>query len=163
MKAYFDRLREFAREQNLELVEAFEDVRAQVLAGRTAAAREALTRWRALLDRHVKWEEGEVLAAYERRCSPQDRYGARELVDEHRSIARMGADLTALLDGAVAGDAVSLRELVDDIDATLLEHRVREENEVCLALDHALDARTIERIEEACPELPEESLRKPAA
>ena len=155
MKEHFDRLREFARAQNLELVDRFERIRADALAGRTAAASEALAQWRALLDRHVSWEEQEVNSAYRRRCRIEDLHGLGLLVDEHRAMGQLAGELADLISitGESLPDVTSIRELVDEIDVSLMEHRLREENEVCFALDHALDAPTIEQIEDACPDL----------
>jgi hypothetical protein len=145
-----DRLMEFAREQNHDLIDRFEELRAEVLAGAPKAdLRERWDAWRALLDRHVRWEEEQVISAYERRCRQEDVYGLETLVREHRQLARMADELADMLDEPQEQVAEHEREVLDEMDATLMEHRVAEENEVCAALDHALDAPTIRHIEEA--------------
>lgn len=145
-----DRLLEFAREQNHDLIDRFEELRAEVLGGHPSEdLRERWDAWRALFDRHVRWEEAQVMTAYERRCRKEDIYGLETLVREHRQLANMADELADLLDEPQDQVAAQEREVLDEMDATLLEHRVAEENEVCAALDHALDGPTIRHIEEA--------------
>lgn len=150
MHTLSDRLLEFARDQNLELLGEFETLRGELIAGRTTLGRERCDAWRAHLAQHVSWEEGQVFAAYQRRCRPEDLFGLEELVRDHRLLSRMAEELSRLLERQVADSPnAAVRELVDDIDAILIEHRLHEETEICAALDHALDGPTIERIEVA--------------
>lgn len=154
MRTLTDRLLDFAREQNFELVGEFEALRNELRSGHTAGMLERLDRWQGRLEQHASWGEGQLFAAYERRCRPDDVVKLDELVRDHRLLARLAGELGEHLARGACPTTSPVRELLIDIDAVLTEHRVQEETEVCAALDHALDAPTIERIEIAYDSAP---------
>ena len=150
MRGLTDRLLDFARAENRDLASEFETFRTEYLTGSRARAFERCAALQARLSEHVRWEEAEVFPAFASRCHTGDELALHELARDHGLLLRMFAELAALV--VASGDptvSAAVRELFDDIDAVLYDHRLREEAEVCAPLDHVLDAPTIERIERA--------------
>lgn len=140
-----DRLLEFARGENLSLLQEFETFRNEFLSGRTELARERCAALQERLAAHVKWEEREVYPEFAKRCRASDASTLRELEEDHRMLVRLLFELSVMIEAERPADA--MREVFEDIDAELYDHRLREEADVCAPLDHVLDAPTKERIE----------------
>ena len=141
-----DRLVDFCRHENRALIDELEEIRREASEDRRADLAVKVRVWQGELSKHLAWEDYELLVAYGRRCPPSELATLSVHDREHTALLQEAEDVLCELRG---GSLDNIRDLLDRLELHLLDHRDHEVNEICLPLDHVLDAPTIAALEKS--------------
>lgn len=142
-----DRLVDFVRARNHDLLEAFDSLRVETITGAAPDAARSAGAWRDRLAGHLRWEETWLLEEYGGRSRAADIPEIAAHLRDHEEMLELAGELAD--DLACGASRIRVRTVLDALDVLLIDHKEREENQVCEALDHVLDAPHRRAIEQA--------------